>query len=113
MNSAATKTTTIRPDEILVLIADVRKSLNRIEALVRPAIGGDDQDAELDPKSPLNKSGKNLSPRGIEVAYRLYDADKTRHAVAAALDISFAAADHRRKTWLEAGGKQRQRQPLA
>lgn len=111
MNSAATKTTTIRPDEILMLIADVRKTLDRMEALVRPATAGDDE--ELDPKSPLNKRGKNLSARGLEVVYRLYDAGKTRHAVAAALDISFAAADHRHGTWLQAGGKQRQRQPLA
>ena len=112
MSPAAT-TSTIEPDQILMLIADVRKSLDRIEALVRPATGGDDADAELDPKSPLNKRGKNLSPRGIEVVYRLYDAGKTRHAVAAALDISFAAADHRHRTWLQAGGKQRERQPLA
>lgn len=104
-------TSTTQPDQILMLIADVRKTLDRIEALVRPPVGADD-DVDLDPKSPLNKRGRNLSARGLEVAYRLYDAGKTRHAVAAALDISFPAADHRYKTWLQAGGKQRQRQPL-
>lgn len=106
-------TRTVSPEEILMLIADVRKNLDRIEALVRPANGADDEDADLDPKSPLNKRGKNLSERGVEVVYRLYDAGKTRHAVAAALDISFGAADHRHRTWLLAGGKQRQRRPLA
>lgn len=47
---------------------------------------------ELDPKSPLNKTGVNLTARGIEVCYRMYDAGKTRYAVSEALGMSYGAA---------------------
>jgi len=97
-------------DNILVLLGDVRANLDRIEAMLRPA--GAEAEEDLDPKNPLNKNGVNLSSRGIEVAYRMYDAGKTRYAVAEALGISYGSATHRLHAWEKAGGKQRQKQPL-
>lgn len=68
---------------------------------------------ELNPRDPANKldNGK-LSPRGIEVCYRLFDAGKSRYAVGAEMAISFGAATHRFEAWKNAGGLDREKQPL-
>lgn len=96
-------------DNVLALVQAARENLNRIEALLnRPASKKDD----LDPENPLNKIGLNLSPRGVEVCYRLYDQGKTRYAVKRALSISYGAATHRFHAWEKLGGKNRKRQPL-
>lgn len=98
-------------DAILSLVEETRSNLDRIEALLKPwdAIEGLD---DLDPKNPLNKNGVNLTPRGVEVAYRMFDMGKTRYAVAQALDLSFGAATNRLYAWEKAGGKNREKQPL-
>jgi hypothetical protein len=101
----------LNTDAILVLLQNTRTNLDRIEALMLPS-GVSQADEVLDPKSPLNKTGVNLSPRGIEVAYRMFDAGRTRYAVSEALDISYGAATHRYHSWEKAGGKTRTRQPL-
>ncbi len=96
--------------KILIHAAAARDSLARIEALLSSddRRGGD----ELDPKSPLNKQGANLTPRGVEVCYRLFDGGKTRYAVADAMGISYGAATHRFHAWEKLGGQKRERQPL-
>ncbi|MGY6164175.1 hypothetical protein [Paraburkholderia strydomiana] len=68
---------------------------------------------EFDPKDPANKfpDGK-LTPRGVEICYRLFDAGKSRYAVGALMDISFSAADNRYSAWQHAGGLEREKQPL-
>ena len=97
-------------EAILGLLAEARANLDRIEAMLKPSesLATDD----LDPKNPLNKSGVNLTPRGVEVAYRMFDAGRTRYAVSEALDISYGAATHRFHAWEKAGGRDRQKQPL-
>lgn len=69
--------------------------------------------AEFDPMDPANKfkDGK-LTPRGVEICYRLFDAGKTRYAVGALMGISFSAADNRHAAWEQAGGIEREKQPL-
>src|SRR5438105_11760000 len=56
---------------------------------------------ELDPLNPANKYEvgglEKLTKRGAETCYRLYDAGKTRYAVASLMQISFGAATHRYK----------------
>ena len=73
--------------------------------------------ANLDPKDPANKYDvgglQKLTPRGVEVCYRLFDAGKSRYAVAQLMDISFGAATHRYEAWLKAGGIVRIPKPLA
>jgi hypothetical protein len=98
-------------DAILSLLQEARANLDRIEALLRSPAAAEPAD-DLDPKSPLNKNGVNLTPRGVEVAYRMFDAGRTRYAVAEALDISYGAATHRFHAWEKAGGKDRERKPL-
>jgi hypothetical protein len=91
------------------LIEATRENLERIEAIISPSPARDD---ELDPKNPVNKIGVNLSPRGIEVCYRLFDQGKPRYAVKKLLGISYGAATHRYHAWEKLGGKTRERQPL-
>lgn len=69
--------------------------------------------AGIDPKDPRNKqpNGK-LTERGIEICYRMFDAGKSRYAVATAMDISFSAAEHRNARWHQLGGTQRSPQPI-
>ena len=95
---------------IHALIGATRENLDRIESLLSiPKLESVD---ELDPKSPLNKTGQFLTPRGIEVCYRLFDIGKSRHYVSSAMDISYGAATHRFHNWEKLGGKDRERQGL-
>jgi hypothetical protein len=97
-------------DGIIALLQLVREHLDRIEAMLRPKSNGASDN--LDPKNPLNKSGLNLTARGVEVCYRLFDKGMTRYAVKKAMDISYGAATHRHHAWEKHGGKNRERQPL-
>jgi hypothetical protein len=94
---------------LLALVQATRENLDRIEELLTQT---ESDEGELDPKNPLNKIGVNLSPRGIEVCYRLFDEGKTRYAVKRQLDISYGAATHRFHAWEKLGGKNRIRGPL-
>lgn len=95
---------------LLTFIQAARENLDRIEAVLNPS--KPDQEEELDPRNPLNKTDQFLTPRGIEVCYRLFDMGKSRYAVAEALQISYGAATHRFHQWEKLGGKDRKRQPL-
>ena len=72
--------------------------------------------AALNPKDPANKymigGLEKLTPRGVEVCYRLFDQGVTRYGVSQAMDISFGAADHRHTSWTKAGGLGREKKPL-
>lgn len=96
--------------DLFALVGATRANLDRIEAKLNPTEKNIQDD--LDAKSPLNKNGANLTPRGVEVCYRLYDQGKTRYAVAQAMDISYGAATHRYHAWQKLGGSNRERQPL-
>ena len=72
--------------------------------------------ADFNPKDPANKYEvgglMKLTPRGIEICYRLFDAGKSRYAVATLMGISFGAANHRCGAWKKLGGVDRVKQPL-
>lgn len=72
--------------------------------------------AEFDPKDPANKHEvgglMKLTAKGTEICYRLFDAGKSRYAVATMMDISFGAANHRYEAWKKVGGVSRTKQPL-
>jgi hypothetical protein len=86
------------------LINSIQADLERLRGLIQP------REVASDPKDPRNKTpdGK-LTPRGVEVCYRLFDAGKTRYAVAEAMNISFGAATHRLNAWTKAGGRDRKK----
>jgi hypothetical protein len=92
------------------LLHATRENMDRIEVILNPDIPTPEDD--LDVANPLNKSGQSLTPRGIEVCYRLFDAGKTRYAVGKAMKISYGAATYRHHAWDKLGGKTRERQPL-
>ena len=94
---------------LLAFVQAARENLDRIEGLLTQTNSKND---DLDPQSPLNKNGVNLSPRGIEVCYRFFDQGKTRYAVKRLLGISYGAATHRFHAWEKLGGKKRKREPL-
>ena len=89
--------------------------MNSLRALAATEEGDDDV-LDFDPADPANKYEvgglEKLTERGIEICYRLFDAGKTRYAVATLMNISFGAAAHRLKAWEKAGGKNRVKQPL-
>jgi DNA-binding NarL/FixJ family response regulator len=91
----------------LELISSIQADLERLRGLIQPG------EIEFDPKDSRNKTpdGK-LTPRGVEVCYRLFDAGKTRYAVALAMNISFGAATHRLDAWKKAGGRDRKKTRL-
>lgn len=84
----------------------------RLRAAFEPA----KEHVEFDPRDPANKhevgGHMKLTERGIEICYRLFDAGKTRYAVAELMGIAFGAATHRYKAWEKAGGVKRIKMPL-
>jgi DNA-binding NarL/FixJ family response regulator len=91
----------------LNLITSIQADLERLRGLIQP------HESQPDPKDSRNKTpdGK-FTARGVEVCYRLFDAGKTRYAVAEAMNISFGAATHRLGAWKKAGGRDRKRMRL-
>jgi hypothetical protein len=98
--------------DIIRFVQAARENLERIEALLNPTRKDGEPEDGLDSGNPLNKVGQFLTPRGIEVCYRLFDMGKTRYAVADALKISYGAATHRFHAWEKLGGRDRKRMPL-
>lgn len=95
------------PDPALSLIDNIQADLDRLRGLLQP------RSPEFDPGDPRNKfaDGK-LTPRGVEICYRLFEQGATRYAVARAMNISFGAASHRQTAWKRAGGAARTRMRL-
>ena len=93
---------TLDPQPALSLIDSIQADLDRLRGLIQP------QATQLDPKDPRNKypDGK-LTPRGVEICYRLFDKGATRYAVSRDMDISFGAASHRQTAWKKVGGAAR------
>ncbi len=92
----------------------VRAGFITLKSLLLPEVETDT--VELDPKDPANKyevgGVMKLTPRGIEVCYRLFDAGKSRYAVCNLMEISFGAATHRLDAWKKLGGANRVKLPL-
>lgn len=92
----------INTEAAMATIAAMRVQIDRLEALLVPP-----KVEQLDPLDPRNKSGRNLTDRGLEVCYRLFDQGKTIYAVKEAMQISYGAAKYRHETWEKAGGMNR------
>jgi DNA-binding NarL/FixJ family response regulator len=100
-------TTTYDPTPALNVIATIEKELARLKGLVQP------EGSTFDPKDPRNRGADGkLTPRGVEICYRLMDMGRSNYGVAEAMGISFGAAKHRRGTYDKAGGANRQTMPL-
>ena len=97
--------------DIVELIDDIQAKLERLRGLVQSS--ADVAALEFAPKDARNKfaDGK-LTPRGVEICYRFFDAGRTRYAVAEAMGISYGAATHRLDAWKKAGGSEREKLSL-
>jgi DNA-binding NarL/FixJ family response regulator len=100
-------------DNITAGLERVMAGFNSLKSLLMPEAMADP--TEFDPKDPANKQEvgglMKFTPRGVEVCYRLFDAGKSRYAVATAMGISFGAAKHRYEAWKKLGGVNRTKQP--
>lgn len=93
---------TFDPQPALSLIDSVQADLDRLRGLIQP------QALQFDTKDPRNKySDGKLTPRGVEICYRLFDKGATRYAVSRDMNISFGAASHRQTAWKKVGGAAR------
>jgi DNA invertase Pin-like site-specific DNA recombinase len=60
-----------------------------------------------DGHDPRNKNGQNLTPRGAEILYRVFDDGGGYNRAAKMLGISQGAAKNRKGNWLKEGGLNR------
>lgn len=65
-------------------------------------------------QDPANKTenGVNLTERGVEVLYRLFDDGAGYNRASKSLGITQTAARHRKGAWEKAGGRDRVRKEL-
>lgn len=60
-----------------------------------------------DGHDPRNKNGMNLTPRGVEILYRVFDEGGGYNRAAKMLNISQGAAKNRKGIWIKLGGQSR------
>jgi hypothetical protein len=60
-----------------------------------------------DGHDPRNKNGQNLTPRGAEILYRVFDDGGGYNRAAKMLNISQGAAKNRKAIWNSLGGQNR------
>jgi hypothetical protein len=56
-----------------------------------------------------NKVGANLTPRGVELLFRVFDDDGGYNRAAKLFTIAQSAAKNRKAQWVKLGGKSRKR----
>jgi len=60
-----------------------------------------------DGHDPRNKNGANLTPRGAEILYRVFDEGGGYNRASKMLNITQGAAKNRKALWVKLGGKSR------
>src|SRR5690242_9687645 len=65
-----------------------------------------------DGHDPRNKNGLNLTPRGVEILYRVFDDGGGYNRGAKMLNITQGAAKNRKALWRKLGGRNRQKAVL-
>jgi len=63
--------------------------------------------SDADCIDPSNKVGKNLSPRGVELLFRLLDHGAGYNSAARKFSITQTAVKNQKRNWEKAGGKNR------
>ncbi len=95
---------------LLVTVTNIEKELERIRRILND-VPTTEENFDFD--DPRNKRGVNLTERGAEIVYRLFDQGKTRNYVKDRMKIAFGSANERYAKWLALGGPNREKQPLA
>jgi hypothetical protein len=65
-----------------------------------------------DGHDPRNKNGQNLTPRGVEILYRVFDEGGGYNRASKMLNISQGAAKNRKGLWMKLGGTNRTKEVL-
>ena len=92
-------------DERIKAMESIQGELSRIRQHYR---------GEASPGHPLNQyDDGRLTPRGIEICYRLFEDHYSNAAIGAALGISIKSVQNRRHLWKAGGGESRSRQVIA
>ena len=101
-------------EEAIDLIGDMKNNLDRISDVIqRNAAPAQHPPFDPDPMDPRNKKpSKQLSERGVEVLYRLYDRGATPKTAAALIGVSHSTAQYRHEWWEASGGINRERRHL-
>jgi hypothetical protein len=97
------------------LIGLVQKQCDELMAKFQPAPAGGvfyQKPSLTDGHDPRNKNGLNLTPRGVEILYRVFDDGGGYNRAAKMLNITQAAAKNRKVQWVRAGGLCREKAAL-
>ena len=90
------------------IIAQENKTCDDLLAQFAPVAAGNRstyQKPTLDQgHDPRNKNGANLTPRGVEILFRVFDDGGGYNRAAKMLNITQAAAKNRKAMWLKVGG---------
>ena len=65
-----------------------------------------------DGHDPRNKNGLNLTPRGVEILYRVFDDGGGYNRASKMLNITQGAAKNRKAIWTKVGGLDRAKQVI-
>ncbi|MCW2315773.1 hypothetical protein M2322_001317 [Rhodoblastus acidophilus] len=93
-------------------IATINKAIDGLIAQIVPASPGQVQykmPTLGDGHDPRNKNGNNLTDRGVEILFRVFDDGGGYNRAAKMLNITQAAAKNRKKHWVVAGGVNRKK----
>lgn len=95
------------------LVACINKACDGLRAALAPLPTQKDPFYKMptlqDGHDPSNKNGLNLTPRGVEILYRVFDDGGGYNRAAKMLGISQGAAKNRKASWLAAGGPNRKK----
>ena len=98
------------------LLGSINKACDALRASLDPHAKPKDPFFKLptlqDGHDPRNKNGLNLTPRGVEILYRVFDDGGGYNRAAKMLSISQGAAKNRKACWLKAGGLNRKKELL-
>jgi hypothetical protein len=95
------------------LLACINKAFDSLSSSLAPEAKPKDPFFKFptlqDGHDPRNKNGLNLTPRGVEILYRVFDDGGGYNRAAKMLSISQGAAKNRKALWLKAGGPNRKK----
>ena len=98
------------------LIAHINKACDALRSQLAPDAAPRDpffkRPTLQDGHDPRNKNGMNLTPRGVEILYRVFDDGGGYNRASKMLNISQGAAKNRKACWVKAGGLSRKKQLL-
>ena len=98
------------------LVASINKACDGLRAALAPEEKPNDPFFKMptlqDGHDPRNKNGLNLTDRGVEIIYRVFDDGGGYNRAAKMVNISQGAAKNRKACWLKAGGLNRQKKLL-